>query len=620
MPDRRPLRDGNVVTEEREMEIWEAWEGEGTRWFCCGRCMTGPGNEWCANACAWTFLLVLPALYFIFLAPPLWEKVSPAIPLATAALFVTAVFFLCFTQCSDPGVIPRRGIIQAFRIHEEVSSKLAYEPCEASDSPAPAAGGRGGSGGAAPASPRRGGGQKGSVADVCTMWRVCCPQTKKGEEGGDRNEGAEGHARSPRLVPQEQGAMTEAGGKENGDHRAESAGVLQEVEEAPVDLEMGPGAVFSPQAVGGPFEMRSAEAPPVALATVHPSLLANVLHPAGPGPGPRGTRPRLPGSPDWKEGDSHSEDLLNDRANAASSERCSPSLQSETGPVDTLEAVGSPARLRFDWEGRHDAPPDTVGGGHGEAGEEEEAGWVPTPAEGYRYCNTCEVIRPPRSAHCSYCGNCVMRHDHHCAFMNNCIGQRNFHGFVGFLCSALFLGVAVVAGLVLYMFTVAAGSGLRTEVVIAITVTIGFLVLCAVVAVCILLVTHLILIVRGKTTREALKARNSSGPTFFQRRGPALFNPKTSSRVRIWIEEGHTMEGRHLRRIVQVQAAGVPPAAGTTEQKPQPPPQKGGGGSGLLAGELMAGNVELVPLESQRGGQGGGTEERGEDLERGLGM
>ncbi|CAJ1379512.1 unnamed protein product, partial [Effrenium voratum] len=55
--------------------------------------------------------------------------------------------------------------------------------------------------------------------------------------------------------------------------------------------------------------------------------------------------------------------------------------------------------------------------------------------QGYRFCHTCEVIRPPRTSHCNDCGNCVLTFDHHCPFVNNCIGQRNYVFFSAFLIS-----------------------------------------------------------------------------------------------------------------------------------------------------------------------------------------
>lgn len=49
------------------------------------------------------------------------------------------------------------------------------------------------------------------------------------------------------------------------------------------------------------------------------------------------------------------------------------------------------------------------------------------------YCRTCQIVRPPRSFHCSDCGFCVEVHDHHCPWMGTCIGLRNIRYFVSFL-------------------------------------------------------------------------------------------------------------------------------------------------------------------------------------------
>ena len=44
-------------------------------------------------------------------------------------------------------------------------------------------------------------------------------------------------------------------------------------------------------------------------------------------------------------------------------------------------------------------------------------------------CPFCEVIRFPRSRHCSICNKCVERYDHHCPWINNCVGRSNHFAF-----------------------------------------------------------------------------------------------------------------------------------------------------------------------------------------------
>ena len=48
-------------------------------------------------------------------------------------------------------------------------------------------------------------------------------------------------------------------------------------------------------------------------------------------------------------------------------------------------------------------------------------------------CPECEVIRTPRSRHCSICNRCVERFDHHCPWINNCVGVKNHSWFMLFL-------------------------------------------------------------------------------------------------------------------------------------------------------------------------------------------
>ncbi|KAI8581860.1 hypothetical protein K450DRAFT_229601 [Umbelopsis ramanniana AG] len=50
-----------------------------------------------------------------------------------------------------------------------------------------------------------------------------------------------------------------------------------------------------------------------------------------------------------------------------------------------------------------------------------------------KYCDTCQLYRPPRASHCRQCNNCVENEDHHCIWLNNCIGRRNYRSFFVFV-------------------------------------------------------------------------------------------------------------------------------------------------------------------------------------------
>ena len=46
-----------------------------------------------------------------------------------------------------------------------------------------------------------------------------------------------------------------------------------------------------------------------------------------------------------------------------------------------------------------------------------------------RYCQSCNIYRPPRASHCSFCGYCVEKFDHHCPWTGSCIGKKNYVKF-----------------------------------------------------------------------------------------------------------------------------------------------------------------------------------------------
>jgi palmitoyltransferase len=60
-------------------------------------------------------------------------------------------------------------------------------------------------------------------------------------------------------------------------------------------------------------------------------------------------------------------------------------------------------------------------------------------------CPDCEVLRTPRSKHCSICNRCVERFDHHCPWLNNCVGIYNHNPFLVFIISLLIVLFLIIA-------------------------------------------------------------------------------------------------------------------------------------------------------------------------------
>lgn len=171
-------------------------------------------------------------------------------------------------------------------------------------------------------------------------------------------------------------------------------------------------------------------------------------------------------------------------------------------------------------------------------------------SQGYRWCTTCRIVRPPRASHCSDCDNCVMRFDHHCPFVNNCVGQRNYLFFFGFTSSVCMLALVVIPSL-LWFLLVGTGFGpaemqkaedyeVNSDAVLR-----GFLITLAAAAgtgaLCVIGLWgyHLFLICSGITTREHIKGMRtkellpglSEESTTCSRRGPSLLKLRQSVQV-----------------------------------------------------------------------------------------
>lgn len=144
--------------------------------------------------------------------------------------------------------------------------------------------------------------------------------------------------------------------------------------------------------------------------------------------------------------------------------------------------------------------------------------------EGYRWCQSCKIVRPPRASHCRDCDNCVLRFDHHCPFVGNCVGQRNYGYFSGFLVATGCLSFSVFAGAGLTLAQFSGNDSLDEPLVWAMAILVGVPTAAMVIGVVGLGLFHLVLICRGRTTKEMLtgKVTGASGHTLFTMRIESL--------------------------------------------------------------------------------------------------
>ncbi|EGR28075.1 hypothetical protein IMG5_183660 [Ichthyophthirius multifiliis] len=123
-------------------------------------------------------------------------------------------------------------------------------------------------------------------------------------------------------------------------------------------------------------------------------------------------------------------------------------------------------------------------------------------ARQYRQCKKCiNIIKPPRTHHCSQCKACVLKMDHHCQWVDNCIGFYNYKHFFCMLFYATLTLVFMFANYLNCYLDSFVSFELNYLELYLISLTFYFINL-ALVIVGFLIVFHIILIVNNKTTIE----------------------------------------------------------------------------------------------------------------------
>ena len=102
-----------VPTAEAKRRLYTLWPGA-NRFFCFGRCITGPRRDIKYTILMWSCILGCSLAYCALAVPILWFKVSVIFPCFSVILLLLSILFFLLTTCSDPGIIPRAEVFQLF--------------------------------------------------------------------------------------------------------------------------------------------------------------------------------------------------------------------------------------------------------------------------------------------------------------------------------------------------------------------------------------------------------------------------------------------------------------------------------------------------------------------------
>jgi len=92
--------------------LYQVWPGRNR--FLCKTFMIGPAADCGPNLCWYISAVLAVTLYSLFVLPTIWEKVTPALAVIFYLSVIFTSIFYNLTACTDPGIIPRRPILEYY--------------------------------------------------------------------------------------------------------------------------------------------------------------------------------------------------------------------------------------------------------------------------------------------------------------------------------------------------------------------------------------------------------------------------------------------------------------------------------------------------------------------------
>ncbi|CAK66775.1 unnamed protein product (macronuclear) [Paramecium tetraurelia] len=96
------------------VHLYQLWPSN-NRFLCRGRLMTGPSADHTTNLITWILILLIGAPFIVYISPQIWIVLHPSLPIISYVMYFSCVLFLFLTQFTDPGIIPRKDIIEKMK-------------------------------------------------------------------------------------------------------------------------------------------------------------------------------------------------------------------------------------------------------------------------------------------------------------------------------------------------------------------------------------------------------------------------------------------------------------------------------------------------------------------------
>lgn len=100
-----------ISQSKKNFRLYNIWPSN-NRFFLSGRLMSGPKSDNCHYLFVIFLIVGISIVFFVLVIPYLWDNVSPILPCFIIYLFVSTLTFLFFTTFTDPGIIPRKKIME----------------------------------------------------------------------------------------------------------------------------------------------------------------------------------------------------------------------------------------------------------------------------------------------------------------------------------------------------------------------------------------------------------------------------------------------------------------------------------------------------------------------------